>query len=104
PIQLSFPDFTRVRVNRIEAKENKTKDINVDVDTILRSGECSHDVWLEWGDVVDIPEQDHLNTEAWRGLPAEISEALRKCLERKSTIVAKGDSTAIRLVPHVQRR
>jgi len=75
--RLPFPDFTRVQINRIVLKENKTKDINVDVDTILKSGECSHDVWLEWGDLVDIPEQDHPINERWAGLSSEIGDALR---------------------------
>ena len=69
------------------------------MDAILRSGECSHDVWLEWGDLVDIPEHDHPINEQWTGLPSEIGDALRKCLERKITIVVKGESTTIKLIP-----
>src|SRR4030095_14782774 len=57
--RLPFPDFTRGRIKQNEPQENKMKDLNVDVETILKSGECSHDIWLEWGDLVDVPEQDH---------------------------------------------
>src|SRR5207244_12662263 len=96
----SFPECRRIQINRIETKGNKTKDSNVDVDTILKSGECSHDVWLEWGDLVDSPEHDHPITEQWVGLPSDISDALRKCLERNITIVIKGESTMIKLVPN----
>jgi cytohesin len=98
---LRFPDFTRIEINRLEPKENKTKDIRVDVDTLLKSGECSRDVWLEWGDVVEIPEQDHPISENWSGLSGEISDALRKCLERTVTFVVKGESTMMKLVPNV---
>ena len=94
---VAFPDFTRVTINRLGAAGSKPAEMVVDVESILKSGDCSQDVPLEWGDVVEIPERDRKLNEAWTGLGTGPISALKKCLERKVEIVVKGEPTKLTL-------
>ncbi len=98
----SFPDFTRVKVNRLTPKEGETKEITVNLEVAFNSGDSAKDLWLEWGDVVELPEQDHPLNEYWSGLPQQVVETLEKCLRRKVEILVKGQTNAIMLTsPHL---
>ena len=94
---VAFPDFTRVTINRLGAAGTKPTEMVVDVESILFSFDCSKDVPLEWGDVVEIPERDRKLNETWGGLGAGPISALKKCLERKVEIVVKGEPTKLTL-------
>src|SRR5262249_36607287 len=63
--ELRFPDFKHVVIHRPAG--SGWKEVSADVAAILNSGDCSRDVWLEWGDVVEIPETDHPINESWLG-------------------------------------
>jgi hypothetical protein len=94
-----FPDFGKVRIDRLINNGKDRKQITVDVEEILRSGDCTTDVWLEWGDVVELPEEDHRIDQNWAGLPDEFAQVLRKCLQRNVTIRVKGQVHSIQLSP-----
>jgi ankyrin repeat protein len=103
PSYLAFPDLTRIAVSRIDPKTAKTEDIRMDVATPLVDGDCSKDVRLQWGDVVDIPEQDHFVDARWERFPDAYYKAFQKCLERTVRVTIKGQTTNVVLTPFRER-
>ena len=96
---LAFPDLTRIAISRIDPKTAKTEDIRLDLATTLANGDCAKDVPLQWGDVVDIPEQDHFVNATWDRFSDIYYNALQKCLERTVRVTVKGQSTNVVLTP-----
>ena len=97
-----FPDFTNLVINRLGTNSAKAE-INVNLDEILASGDCSKDVPLEWGDVIQIPQLDHPINEFWQGLPFPgiVPRALEKCLQRQVEIIVKGQTNTFTLAPRL---
>ena len=95
---VKVPDFAHAVINRVKAGGGK-QEIPINLEDILASGDCSKDVPLEWGDVVQVPEKDHLLNEGFEPLPNSYGDTLRKCLERHVEIVIKGQSTKLTLLP-----
>ena len=54
-----FPDLAHLRIRRPAPDLKSWPEQVVDLRPVLESGDCSKDVRLEWGDVVEIPEADH---------------------------------------------
>src|SRR5436305_1925281 len=79
-------------ISRLDANTGTTMDIAVDLNAILKSGDCGKDIWLQWGDEVDIPELDHRVNVPWAGMPQEINETLNTCLSRFVQIIVKGQT------------
>jgi hypothetical protein len=50
-VPFAFPDLAAAKINRIDAKTGKTNEIPVNLDEILKSGDCSRDQWMQWGDI-----------------------------------------------------
>lgn len=100
---LPFPDFAKVKIHHLAARDQKkeAKDTAVDLEALLNSGDCSGDIPLAWGDVVEIPEQDHIVAEQWRGLSAEVKKTLNKCLIRRVTLLIKGEKIPMILGPGI---
>ncbi|HKQ37731.1 MAG TPA: ankyrin repeat domain-containing protein [Verrucomicrobiae bacterium] len=96
---LKFPDFTRVQIQRLVDGQKDRKKIDVNLEAALSSGDCTANVPLEWGDIIDIPELDHKVNESWPGLAAEIRQAVSRCLEREVTITVKRQTTTFKLRP-----
>ncbi len=96
---LSFPDFKNVTIYRRTGDSAKSESINVNVEDILSRGDCSRDVWLKWGDVIEIPESDHPVNQVWAGITPETVNALTNCLARQVTVIVKGASTQLKLKP-----
>jgi ankyrin repeat protein len=99
---LRFPDFKNVVIYRRTDASAKQSAINVNVEDILNSGDCSQDMWLEWGDVVEIPEADHPVDQRWPGLSNQTLTVLTNCLARQATVIVKGVSTQLKLLPEVE--
>lgn len=97
-----FPDFSKVTITRRDPKTGKLTDISMDVAALVASGDCSKDVPLEWGDLVNIPDREHKFNEQWQGLHEDFVESLAKCLERKVTVVVKNQPQPIPLAPQLQ--
>ncbi len=93
---LAFPDFRTIKIGRLQ-KNGRTNVLTVDFDEALNAGDCSADVPLEWGDVVEIPESDHKVDERWSGLTDQEGQALWKCLGGKVAVVVKGQTNAVSL-------
>src|SRR5436190_1800991 len=79
---LSYPDFTRIKIHRPEpAKPGAQKEIPVNSITAgTNTFDCAKDMWLEFGDVVEIPERDHTLTEDFNYLNVWPRASLMKCL------------------------
>ena len=99
---VAFPDFARVVINRLKPGGGK-EEIAVNVGEILTNGNASKDMALEWGDVVQIPQLDHLLNEASRPLAPAYREALTNCLQRHVQIVVKGQTTKLKLLPPIAK-
>jgi len=97
PRELAFPDFSRIQIRRPSGDPIRWVVKTVDVETMLKSGNCAEDVQLLWGDIVEIPEADHLLNEGWQGLPLETLNALNKCWTRRVEVIVKGQRNALTL-------
>ncbi|MDB6063834.1 MAG: Ankyrin repeat-like protein [Pedosphaera sp.] len=97
---LPFPDFSKVQIRRLK-NERGSNIPSIDVNAALTAGDCSKDVLLEWGDVVEIPELDHNVAQAWDGLSSQFKEMLTKCVERTVDFSVKGEITKVTLVPNL---
>ena len=73
----------------------------VDLSPTLEVGDCSKDVRLEWGDVLEIPEADHSLNEKWPGFSTKELANLKKCLTRHVEILINGRATNLTLVPQI---
>jgi ankyrin repeat protein len=88
---VKFPDFAHVSIHRLAGKRNEVLPVNVA--DILQSGDCSKNMALRPGDVVEIPEREHKVAESWNGLSEAEGAALEKCLARTVRIMVKGTTT-----------
>jgi ankyrin repeat protein/N-acetylneuraminic acid mutarotase len=98
---LPFPDLAHLRIRRPAPDLKTWKEQVVDLRPVLESGDCSKDVRLEWGDVVEIPEADHPLNEKWPGFSRTELANLKKCLTRQVEIVINGQATKIALTPPI---
>ena len=60
---------------------------------MFKSADCSKNVTLQWGDIVEIPEADHNVNDTWTGLSDDAGETLRQCLASTVAIMVKGRTT-----------
>jgi ankyrin repeat protein len=91
-----FPDFARVAIHRLPGKGAEV--LHVNVAEIFQSGDCSRDVALQPGDLIEIPKQEHRVADKWYGPSATDMTALNKCLLRTVRIVAQGHTNNIALM------
>lgn len=94
-----FPDLGRVVIRRPDKNGPRWAATPVDASALLDSGDCSRDVRLQPGDIVEIPEADHPVNEKWAGLPELQLSNLLNCVSRNITISVKGTSTSVQLAP-----
>ncbi|MDA1276228.1 MAG: ankyrin repeat domain-containing protein [Verrucomicrobia bacterium] len=92
---LQFPDFANVVIKRFTS--GKETEIRVNLETAIQQADCSGDVPLEWGDIVEVPEKEHKLDEPWNGLGPDTLSALQKCLSRSVQISVKGQWTMLSL-------
>jgi ankyrin repeat protein len=98
---LRFPDFKNLVIYRRVDNSTKQTAINVNLEEILNTGDCSRDVGLLWGDIVEIPEADHPVDQRWEGLSDQQVASLIKCVSRQVTVRIKGESTTLKLAPEL---
>jgi ankyrin repeat protein len=100
---LPFPDLARVVIHRPTGRGTNWSKLEVDLVRALDSGDCSADVPLQFGDVVEIPEADHVLDRTWTGLTTNALFALKKCLTRHLSITVKGQTTNLIVAPQVEK-
>lgn len=89
--QLAFPDLSRIKVRRpLMSGRLSWQEQTVDLLPLVNEGDCSKDMAVEWGDVVEIPEADHLLNASWEGFTYEQCEKMAKCLRRTVKVIVKG--------------
>ena len=97
---LQFPNLENVIIRRPSSTDGTWREIKVDVNAKLKSGDCSQDVRLEWGDQIELQETDHPISAKWPGLSSEDQAELRNCLKRRVQLTVKGQTTNIVLEAH----
>jgi ankyrin repeat protein len=97
--ELRFPEFRKVTIQRVMDGDPQRKKIEVDVESLLASGDCSRDVALQWGDRVEIPETDHPVDQPWSGLTANQITTLAKCVSRNVSLIIKGATNSLTVGP-----
>ncbi len=95
---LRFPDFTRIVIRR-PSGDGTTKDMKIDALKSFDSGDCTANVPLQFGDVVEIPEADHVMYVPWFGLTTNVLCGLSNCLTRHLKITVKGITTNLTVAP-----
>ena len=93
-----FPDFDRIEITRLTPTGTKEK-LKATVAHALRAGDCAGDIPLEWGDIVEIPEQDHRLDFQWQQLPDDVVHTLIGCLGRPVRLLVKDQDLTISLYP-----
>jgi len=93
-----FPDFSKLTITRIDPATGTTKEFSLDLQAKIAADGCKADQWLEWGDLIDIPEGEHKLGEKWDGLPSVDIQAMTKCLTRNVALTVKGKSKEVPLV------
>ena len=96
---LVFPDFASLRIRTPAADQKSWQERTADLSGVIGAGDCSKDVPLAWGDVVELPEADHPLNEQWRGFTYAGLTNLHKCLSREVEVVVKGRATKMTLAP-----
>jgi ankyrin repeat protein len=92
---IAFPDFAHAVIDRL--KGGATEEVAVNLDEILKARDSSKDIWLQWGDILRIPQIEHHVNESWLGLSAETVTNLDACLARTVKIVVQGNTNDVNL-------
>jgi hypothetical protein len=92
---LAFPDFTKIRVITSSVSGTNWSERTVNVDEIINGGACEKDQPLNWGDVVEIPEANHLVSARWEGLTPAQKASLAKCLRRTVQVIIQGKTNQL---------
>ncbi|HEV2319380.1 MAG TPA: ankyrin repeat domain-containing protein [Verrucomicrobiae bacterium] len=79
----SFPDFAQIIVVRPNATGEKSKRIRINLLNSTNGVDCSRDVPLKFGDVVEIPEREHTLAENDSQIERFVTEIL-SCLRKKA--------------------
>lgn len=93
-----FPDLARVQVRSIRSKAGEPGRM-IDLDTAFRFTNCAANVALEWGDLIELPEQDHVVNAGWPGLASTARATFLQCLRKQVQIIVKGQTNVVVLMP-----
>jgi ankyrin repeat protein len=94
---LGFPNLEKILIRQPTPDGLSRTTVPVDLSALFRSGDCSRDPALQWGDIVELPEVDHPINAAWQGFSEEDRAALEKCLNRHVQLTIKGGTTNLAL-------
>jgi len=99
-LEMPFPDLHRIVVVRASAKAGQPAR-RITVDLLLPTGvvDCTKDVPLEFGDVVEIPEREHTLQESPQGSTDEELQQIVKCREGKVGLLVRGKRTELQVLP-----
>ena len=97
---LKFPDLRRIIIHRPNRTSiGKEKEITVNLLNSTNGIDCSKDVPVEFGDIVEIPIRDYSLGEAEVGLTESQWNEVRDCLRITVRLVVRGESRE--LTPNV---
>lgn len=93
-----FPDFSKITITRADASAaGGIREFTGDLAAALAKDGCKADQWLEWGDLVEIPEGVHRLDEKWSALREAEADSFEKCVARKVTLRAGAMSKELEL-------
>ena len=87
--ELPFPDTASIRILRPNRPGNK-QEIPLSLMNSANTFDRTKDQWLEFGDVIEIPEREHPLSQSPVGLTVEQSNGLVDCLRRKVKFIIRG--------------
>lgn len=94
---IDFPDLADVRITTPNASGINWVMKTINVLEILEQGACEKDQRLNWGDVVEIPEANHLMSAVWLDWTPAQKAAMAKCLRRTVQVVVQGKTNQLTL-------
>jgi ankyrin repeat protein len=98
--KLWFPDLKRIIVHRpSRTPGGKEQAIPVNLLNATNGVDCTKDMPLEFGDVVEIPVRDHALSESPSALSVQETAGILGCLRRKVQLTVRGQSREIELCP-----
>ena len=100
-VDVGFPNFTQIIIHRPSASGTNWQDLKINLTRAFDSGDCAGDIPLQFGDVVEIPEADHVVNEPWMGLTTNELFTLKNCLTRHLQITVNGQTTNLTVAPQV---
>ncbi len=116
-----YPDFKRLTIHRlVPGQEPSERKIPVDLEAALgvdlkaskftsqkspapsgaardQSACSASDVWLEWGDRVELPETEHPISSVWPGIWSSAAAGLGDCVERSIELISNGQTNRFNL-------
>jgi cytohesin len=96
---LPFPDLTCLTI--IRHKQNTTNETRIKVNLLNATNgiDCTKDVLLEFGDVVEIPEREHALGDQPTGLTPSQSDAIVNALKGSVRLVVHGGKVELSVYP-----
>jgi cytohesin len=97
---LPFPDLTRLTI--IRHKQNTTNETHINVDLLNSTNgiDCSRDVPLEFGDVLEIPEREHALGDQSIGLTDTQRDAIVNSLKGSVRLEVRGGKVELPVYPN----
>jgi len=97
---LWFPDLSRILVHRPNRTPGgKEQEFKVNLLNATNGVDCTKDLPLEFGDVVEIPVRDHALSESPSALSVAEAAGMLGCLQRKVRLTVRGQSRELELRP-----
>jgi hypothetical protein len=93
-----FPDLRRIVVVRPQTNSSKPPErITVDLLNATNGVDCTKDIRLQFGDVVEIPERLHTLQESPVGLTPDELNQMFACRKGVATLVYQGNKTSLQV-------
>jgi ankyrin repeat protein len=96
---MPFPDLAHVTILRHTPGTTNETRLLVNFLNSTNSVDCSKDVTLEFGDVVEIPEREHALSERAIGLADDQRSVIFNCLKGQVQLVVRGQTIEIPVYP-----
>ena len=95
------PDWSQVVIKRLDPQTLAEQLQPCPLPLTASEIENWHDLPLEWGDLVEIPERVALvGDQGDQQLPAELAQAMIRCTNRKVNVEIRGKKTELQLAPN----
>lgn len=94
-----FPDLTSITITR--RKDGKESSETINFLDHLRP-DSAKPIWLEWGDIIEIPERAHPVSESWRNMDKLIWIRLNEKLHRHVKFQINGMTHEFALMPSIK--
>ncbi len=96
---MPFPDLTHITVMRPNHNSTNAMRKTVNLLDSTNGIDCSKDLPLEFGDMVEIPEREHALGDASVGMTDSQRGAIAKCLEGSAQLVVRDQKVQLSLYP-----